>query len=131
MSDATTWPIAAGKSRDHKPTSMARGAFLLAALGLVLGLAFSIWVYFQGANALFVIAIVGSVSTIGMVGLAVTARLSRQAWIENLRKKEAEWQAVLSGLQVQLAESRTTGELLWGERAQANQNAARAEELNA
>src|SRR5882724_8364546 len=61
MSDAATWPIAAGKNRDHEAISVPRGAFLLALLGLMLGLAFSIWTYLRGEDPLFVIAILGSV----------------------------------------------------------------------
>jgi PAS domain S-box-containing protein len=131
MNDSATWPLDASPNLLAKRVSHVRAAFLLALLGLLLGLGSSIWMYFQGQNPLLSIATLGAAAILGVLALATGARRSIDVALEKLKTKEAEWHKGLSSLQLQLAESRNAEELLWRERSQLNQNVTRIEGVNA
>jgi len=109
---------------------VANGVSSLAWAGLLLGLIFSLWIYFERQNALLAIATLGAASLGSIVAMQAGARKARQSYLETLRAKENECQTMLLGLQLQLTDSRNAEEHLARERTEASQNAGRAEALN-
>jgi hypothetical protein len=130
MNNAATLSVEAGSSLAKRRDSDFRNAFLVALAGLFLGLIGSIWLYFQGQNPLLSLATLGSAAILGVFAVEAGMRRSRRAWLENEKKRETECYKGVSALQLQLAESRSAEEMLWRERTQAKESAARAETLN-
>src|SRR5437867_2441724 len=130
MNDAVASTGGAEHGHEDEQTSLAGGILLLAWLSVALGLGVGVWMSFLEARQISGLACLLPAAAGGALGLLLIragARKMCRASLLTLRGKEASWQKMLSGLQVQLADSRRSEELLGQARAQANERAGRAD----
>ena len=134
MNDAVAWTEGAGRGHEDEQTSLAGWILLLAWSSVVLGLGAGAWINFREArpvSGLVGLLLVSTGGALGVLAIMAGARKWRRASLLKLRAKEAGWQKMFSGLQVQVAESRRSEELSRQARAEANERAGRADDLNA
>ena len=75
MNESVTWPLESSSNIAGKATFVGRNTLLFALLGLLLGLAFSIWMYFQGQNPLLSLATLGTASILSVSIFSILSAL--------------------------------------------------------
>jgi len=134
MNDAMPSTEGAEHGHEAEQTSLARWILLLAWLSVGLGLGLGAWISFRQArpvSGLVSLLPASAGGALGVLAILAGARKLRRNLLLMLRGKETGWQKVLSGLQVQCAESRRAEELLQQARAEADERAGKADDLNA
>ena len=134
MNDAVPSTEGAEHGHEAEQTSLARWILLLAWLSVGLGLGLGAWISFRQArpvSGLVSLLPASAGGALGVLAILAGARKLRRNLLLMLRGKETGWQKVLSGLQVQCAESRRAEELLQQARAEADERAGKADDLNA
>ena len=113
---------------------LAGRAYFLCSLSLLAGGVLSAWFEFQSTQSLRALVPFAPMAIGALLSLSAVIAVAKKRGRENIRvsqAKEMEWQRMLSGLQMQLAESRTVVEPLRQARADTNDQIGRLEEANA